>query len=365
MFTDSASPSPGRSSASKVHVLVRDGLPSITSVDIDGQTHHLGLVKDLRRHPAFADVVPEASEVSISWVRLGPGEVLSEHVHPTTSVIIITEGTGEVRGDARGQLRAGDVVLVPPGALHGFEGGAPAGFWALSLQFEGRGLYSDPTRPRVAFHDDPRAGARAKLELLLRDQRSHMEAYANNPLVRLVQSDRVARGDVRRRLLAGLQRWSDVYQRVLFARAAGEAPREFQRLAEQHLAEEVGHNHQLARYASDGGPARWDPTLAAASSWFVERMTALAPAEQAVLVHFVLEGSGDVFHQVASDAFPDSQHFALHKAVEVDHVEMALAVLRAQPDLELPPLRSILEQGWAMINLVSERIAAIALAETA
>jgi quercetin dioxygenase-like cupin family protein len=327
-------------------------------VQIDGVDHRLGEVRDLRGDPDFARLVPRQAELSVSWVRLRPGERLEPHRHPTLSAIIVAEGAGWTLGDLETPLAAGDAVLVPPGALHGFIGAGPAGFWALSLQFEGNALYGDPDRPRTVFAGGSGEPASCVLDRLLQEQDRYQMRYRDNPLVRLVQSPRAGDPTVRGRLLSYLAVWSNAFQRVLFARAAHQADADCQELAERHLAAEIGHNWRLT---ADAQPAPWDPILAAACSWFVDRVETLPAVERLLLVHFTLEGSGEVFHREAALRYPDSPHFTIHAAEDGDHFGLGVAVLRRRRDLAFEPLRRTLAEGWDMMELLSHRIAELAL----
>jgi quercetin dioxygenase-like cupin family protein len=339
-------------------VIPRESLRGIDSVQIDGRVHTLGLVKDLRWHPEFARHVPPAGELSVSWVRLLVGETLAVHRHPTTSVIIVTEGQGELLGARSGPVGAGDVVVVPPGDEHGFRGAGERGFWALSLQFEGRGLYHDPERPRTRFVEARLT--ESKLERLLAAQAEFCRRYRDNPLVRLTREPLAP--TIRARLLEGLQLWADCFQRVLAARVSTASDPRYQRLAEEHMGSEVGHNHRLAHLRGGPTPA-WDPELAALSSWFVDRVRSATQEEQAVLVHFVLEGSGQIFHDTARACFGEVDHFVEHGVFDHEHFEMAVRVLRDEPDLDLPRLSEALRQGWAIMELLSARIAEVAVGD--
>ena len=49
-------------------------------------------------------------------------------------MILICDGSGRLLGDRDEPLHEGDAVIVPPGCWHGFEGGTPRGFGALSVR---------------------------------------------------------------------------------------------------------------------------------------------------------------------------------------------------------------------------------------
>jgi hypothetical protein len=71
--------------------------------------------------------------------------------------------------------------------------------------------------------------------------------------------------------------------------------------------------------------------------------------------------SGEVFHREAAQRCPDLPHFTIHAAEDGDHFELGVAVLRQRPDLRFEPLRRALAEGWDMMELLSRRIAELAL----
>jgi quercetin dioxygenase-like cupin family protein len=128
-----------------LQVIKRENLDSLHEVEVDGEIHRLGLVKNFASHPVMRDFLPE--HLSLAWVRLGRGETLHTHRHPEDSMILVTEGEGSAMGGISGYLKEGDVVYVPEGHPHGFSGEGD-GFWALSVQFSKTSLYYRPTRDR-------------------------------------------------------------------------------------------------------------------------------------------------------------------------------------------------------------------------
>ena len=64
--------------------------------------------------------------------RLGPGGQTPYHQHDWHHVVYILEGDGTLRTEASQQpLRAGSVMYVPPGSLHGFSSGSGLRFLCL------------------------------------------------------------------------------------------------------------------------------------------------------------------------------------------------------------------------------------------
>lgn len=334
-----------------MRIIDRDSLDGISSAVVDGVVHNLGLVKDFHKNPVLDDFIAGATRLSLSWVRLQPGEELAVHQHPTKSMIIVAEGAGLVNGDLSGPIGSGDIVVVPSQARHGFVGGCQAGFWALSLQFEGGGLYEDPESPRVDF-----AGSDKAVDLVRAANQRHIDEYRRSALVSLVQDLDRQPGLVRERLLDFLQGWSDAFQRIVTARVVAETDDRSRLLAQEHLAEEQGHNLLLHR-ARAARPARRDPVISAVCSWFVDRMSFAGSIERTVLAHLVLEGSGMVFHAAALPAFGDGEYFRLHDGAEAEHLDMGYRALAARRDWSVDDVLAILRDGWEMMTLLSDRIA--------
>ncbi len=139
---------------STIVVVPRNELQAISEIMEDGEKHFLGELRDFRRNPIISEFLAETVRLGIAWVRLGPGEVLKPHGHPTRSMIIVCRGTGVLLDGVEKPLQVGDTVLVPAGYVHGFRGLEPDGVEGLSIQLEGLGLYEDVQNPRVAFEKE-------------------------------------------------------------------------------------------------------------------------------------------------------------------------------------------------------------------
>ena len=139
---------------STITIVPRKDVQAVTEVVEDGERHFLGEQRDFRRHPALAEFLADTVRLGAAWVRLGPGQTLEPHRHPTRSMIVVCRGQGLLLdGDEQRPLNEGDIVLVPAGYPHGFRGLEPSGVEGLSLQFEGLGLYEDVENARVSFEE--------------------------------------------------------------------------------------------------------------------------------------------------------------------------------------------------------------------
>jgi quercetin dioxygenase-like cupin family protein len=348
-----------------MQIVPREAIPTLRTVVVAGVEHSLGILKDFRAYPALADFLPEDARLAMSWVRLEPEERLDPHVHPIASMIVVANGEGRTLGDIEAPFSDGDVILIPRGCEHGFVGAGTWGFWALSVQFEARGLYEDPAHALVRFAADtsvPEADGEPSLELLLAQTRRYCEAHRRNPMFSLLEHGGLDDPQRRFRYLDAVQAWSNWFQRAIQARAAFTDDRRFSALAQQHLAEERGHNTQLAADRGGRSEVGWDPLLEGMASWFAWKMVALDSAEKTVLIHLVLEAAGATFHAFAQPimaAYQETDYFSLH-GVDDEHEAMARQQLAGLAPETYRRLLRVQQEGWDMFNALCARMAALA-----
>ncbi len=69
---------------------------------------------------------PEPARIRSAWVRFEPGARTAWHTHPLGQTLVIVSGLGRVQtwGGPVREVRAGDVVWIPPGEKH-WHGAAP------------------------------------------------------------------------------------------------------------------------------------------------------------------------------------------------------------------------------------------------
>ena len=67
-------------------------------------------------HPSWT----KATNQSLAEATIPPGEATAEHYHPKAEEIYhFVAGAGRMRlGEAEGEVRAGDAVVIPPGTPH-------------------------------------------------------------------------------------------------------------------------------------------------------------------------------------------------------------------------------------------------------
>ncbi|MCQ4120656.1 cupin domain-containing protein [Rhodococcus tibetensis] len=342
-----------------MHIIARSALETINEVVVDGHVHDLGVVKIFARNPELAQFIPASSNVAISWVRLECGQVLSVHKHPEPSLILVCEGSGRTSGSTEQDVRAGDMILVPGDSWHGFEG-THDGFWALSIQFNGKALYEDTDKPNAMFAPavSPQAVA------LLEANSKYLEEFENSSLLRLIDDPSMTDPDVRQRLLDCQQTWSDAFQDLLHLRVAMTTDPQHKHVALDHLVEELGHNNNLREQRESRHSPVDDATFVSTMDWFRHQMLYRSDMVRTLLMHVVLEGSGEIWHREAARAFPDIPHFQEHGEDDGHHVSMGIDLLDRATPTETRELREALDEGWKMITQLCDRIASIALADT-
>ena len=341
-----------------VKVVRRSDVPTIHSVEVDGRLYQLGLLKNFRKNRFLNAFIPEQGRPSIGWVALKQNEVLEVHRHPIPSVIIITKGRGSLLDQSETCIEEGDVVCVPPGAAHGFIGRGEHGFWALSLQFEARGLYEDLANPLVDF------GPRAAGLDFLNDLRERNEGYLsrfNQHAIFSAFKDGTYRSPERKaRLVAALQVWSNHFHKMLLIRSATCDHASILNVFDEHLKDEFSHSEELSQERSSVEPP-WDAQLYAACSWFVNQMTALDNVEKIVLVHMVTEVAATGFYAAAKDVLAQEakNHIEAHAEHDCEHARMGTNLLQGLDQQSFHRLRKIQAQGWAMLDVILSRIHAL------
>lgn len=194
-----------------------------------------------------------------------------------------------------------------------------------------------------------------EFDLLLKDQAGFVEVFKKHSWIQFIQSPSMEDAAIKERALEALNIWGNWFQRIIYMRAATGTYGGFQDLAEQHILEEVGHNTNLLNMRKTKDILLNDPILEATSSWFFEKMISSTVEEKTILVHFVIEAAGDVFHARAVKWFPDAHHFTTHAYLDEDHFSIGRRVLKESGNVDIERLRLTLRKGWEMFYIVASR----------
>jgi len=87
----------------EIRIVPRDGIPLIQEIEQAGEVHVLGELRDFRWNDLLRSFMPDATQFAISWVELGPGEVLQPHTHPIQTMLVISAGSGGISAICAGR----------------------------------------------------------------------------------------------------------------------------------------------------------------------------------------------------------------------------------------------------------------------
>jgi mannose-6-phosphate isomerase-like protein (cupin superfamily) len=329
-------------------VVPRQAIRAITKVEVDGVLHDLGEHRDFRRHPSLSAFLPSHGRVSISWTRLAAGQELAVHRHPAKSMIIVTAGRGTLLGGSPRALREGDVIAVPEGAPHGLS--TANELVALSVQFEGTGLYENEHAPRVRFDGTLR-------EQIVRYQEDRLATHVRTEFFQMLADGTLDDRECKARFLSCLHQWSSAFQRMIFLRQGLTYGAPWERLFLQHFHEELGHDALLEREAQIVDPCA-DVTIDACASWFLYRTVTGDNLERLVITHCVLERSAHAFHTLASHVF-DSPYFDTHAIADDAHHNVGLSELDSINQETHQRLLAVSEKAWDTLELMLDRMVRI------
>lgn len=327
----------------ELQIFSRDELPTISNVEVDGETQQLGTLKNFSSIPILKNSFPE--NFSCAWVKLQDGETLAPHTHSEDSMIILTEGGGQFLADNEFEINKGDIIHVPEGASHGFSSSADKHFWALSIQFNDTSLYQG--QPRVKFQSSYE-------KLLAKNEVYSQELYKTSRTFQLS----IKTQEEKNILLDSLQVISDHFQRLMFLRVGLCDSSSFQNVFLEHFHEELGHNEEL-RNERVNHKKKWDPVLEASCSWFVNKNYLLDNSERVIMVQMVLEKCAHLFYSHFSETLIDkskSEHIETHKHADEGHDQMGVELLEHEPDFKFKEFFKLQEESWSIMGLFINRV---------
>lgn len=332
---------------SSTFVVSRRDISAIQHVLVGNDVHHLGEHRDFRHHHLLSEFLPSVGRVSLSWTKLTKGEELAVHQHPTKSMIIVTKGSGQVLGGGEPQeVKEGDVIDVPEAVPHGFT--TKSELVALSVQFEGVGLYENEKQPQVEFTE-------SYCKRLNKYQDDRFAKHVKTDFFQLLTDGTLDDPKKKMRFMSCLHHWSSVFQRLMFIRQDLTYGKVWENLFLQHFHEEFGHDDMLAK---DMYPTEMleDPEIKACASWFLSRMITSDNLERLVIVHGVLERSAHAFHTAANHLFSHDYFEAYAHADDV-HQKMGETKLNGINQDTYERLHKIAGKSWDIFELMLYRMA--------
>ncbi len=332
----------------QLNIIPRDSLASINNVSVDGELKNLGVLKNFSQNADVDKILPDY--FSAAWVHLSPGDTLEEHVHNTDSMIIITEGQGQLFGDTLGEISEGDIVYVPAGFKHGFTGQGKNGFWALSIQFQEESLYEDPKKPQVKFTQEN--NKRIDYSTFIELNSKYSKEFLKNPIFDKSIEPLLNNPRKKEKLLDCLQVMSDSFQRLMFSRMALSTSTEYRKIFFEHFMEELGHDQDLHKERNSKDTI-FDPILESTTFWFFGQNFIIDDPGRIVMTQMVLEGGAHMFYSHFSRLLSvgnESQHISKHCEADEGHDSMGVDLLKGESSEKLAELCILMDKSWGVLN---------------
>ncbi|NOI60938.1 cupin domain-containing protein [Vibrio coralliilyticus] len=330
-------------------IIKMNEIENVSNVTVDNQVHFLGEHRDFRRNEYLAKFIPENARLSMSWTMLKEHEVLEIHEHPTPSMIVVYAGNGEVIGDLEASLTQGDIVAVPPGYKHGFVGGDQS-LRAISVQFEGKGLYENIDEARVKFVETNNG-----LDKLLEHNSIRIKQHIEIPFFQMLTDGTLEDAGKRKVFEMLLKNWSEKFQNIMFIRQGSTQSKRFQSVFKQHLIEEIGHDDLIK------APENyiWDPIIESCAEWFLSKMVFTDNVEKSVVMHLVLEEGAHEFHERANAlkaTEENKEYFHTHAVHDEDHSKLANHLLNDLSPTQYKELTALIDQAWDVLECMLGRM---------
>ena len=333
-----------------MQVISIDTLKTITHIQQGDQEVYIGQVRPFHSNESLMKYINHSSQARFTHVSLAQGEEHKPHMHDTNSMLIVTEGKGALIGDLSKEVKKGDIVCIPKGAVHGFQCHYPEGLEGISIQFEGEGLF-DSEEKNIRFDYSKR---------LLQHNMDLCKAFELSPFFQLMEEGIFNDADKKSIFYQNLKIWSEKFQDILFARQCSTIDPKFKTLFTEHILEEIGHDKLLK------GKTKWDPIIDSCGDWFMVKMLQSDNIEKLVITHMVLELCGDVFHTKAlkfADQSDADDYLSLHAHLDEGHAHMGSELLGHINEKQFDGLCDLSERAWKILEILLNRVAELTVAE--
>lgn len=325
----------------QITIVKRDTIPPLQAADA-ARGAGAGELRDFRWHEDLRAFMPGASELSVSWLRLEPGERLPPRAASGDSLIIVYDGSADILGDVNRAVAAEDVVVIPRGGKHGFVGG-PQGLHALSIQL-------GPTSQRL----EPDVPAPANtLEGLLAYNAARLEEFGGRAIFELGSDGSLDDPERHATYRDALELWLSRSSALSLMRAAASADAQYAPSFLAQLVEELNRgvlvDPALARLSP--GAAR-DPILIALADWFTRQMYVLDNIEKVALVDLVVASANAALGRRDEGG----RVWALGHAERAAETSL---LLRGAAPHTYARLRALLSEAWDMVGAMTDRVVAL------
>lgn len=195
-------------------------------------------------------------------------------------------------------------------------------------------------------------------ERLLETNEKYYQIFQKKPFFEMIKSGVLVKDERKReKFFNYVQIFSDYFQTMMQTRQAFCRDERFSKIFLEHFHEELGHDHLLRQRKNIA--TVWDPVLVAIYTWFVHQMQVLDNIEKAVVMHLVLEKTGDYYHSLGNQylsKYVESEYYEVHAEHDEDHSNMIVDLLPGYPDFVYERLSQLLDESWNMMYVMVDRI---------
>lgn len=321
----------------EIKIVKRDTIPPVQAAG-SAPGEGVGERRDFRWNDQLRDFMPGPADLSVSWVRLGPGESLAPRALGVDSLMVVYGGSADVVGDLQRTVAAEDVVVVPSGCRHGFVGG-PQGLFALSIQL-GEERFASASESPEAQHT---------LASLLEYNDQRLQQFRQRALFELIVSGTLDDPIRRATCRDALRLWAAHSARLLLVRQAGCTDPKFVQVFMSEVTAELERGTSVAHAVTSPSSRNFrDPTLRAFADWFTRQMYLLDNVEKVAVLDLVVVSANAALGQI-----DEACRFWEDRAESLFDASL---LLRGQSSRSYARLHSIVAEAWDMLGAMTDRI---------
>lgn len=203
------------------------------------------------------------------------------------------------------------------------------------------------------------------VDSLLKFNELYYHTFQQRPFFKIIATGLLNQDEKKRNAFFNyVQIFSDYFQTMMQTRQASCRDDKFYPVFLAHFMDELGHDDLLRQRENIN--EKWDPILAAVCTWFVHQMQVLDNIEKAVVMHLVLEKTGDFYHSLANKNLSQhvkSDYYEVHAEHDEDHSSMILDLLPGYPDFVYQRLNKLLDESWRMMFTMVDRVYELVMKE--
>jgi hypothetical protein len=322
-----------------ITIVKRDTIPPLQA---EGRAsgEGIGELRDFRWNDQLRAFMPNVSDLSVSWLRLEPGEILPPRALNADSLLVVYEGNAAITGDVTRAVAAEDVVVVPSGCEHGIVSG-PRGLFALCIQLG-----------EAAYHPDrePEEDTEHTLLGLFAYNAARVAEFQTRAIFEL-WSDGTLDDPLRHAKYRGaLRPWLAQSSTLLLVRQANCADAKYTQSFLAQLLEELERETIVPpKLAEPSVNAARDPVLSALTDWFTRQMYVLDNVEKVAIFDLVVTaanaalGHSDEGCRLWADGYAE-------RTAETSRL------LSGETPHTYARLRSVIAEAWDMVGAMTDRV---------